>query len=284
MKNLFRLLRCRQYLKNLLVLAALFCSGEFFNRGKLLCGILGTLTFCLISSFVYILNDFFDRDRDRKHPEKKNRPLATRTVSVRCAAITAGVLLVSGFLLNAAVFHPVSTVLLIVYLAINLLYSLGLKNVPILDLAIVAAGFLIRLQYGAVITGIAVSDWLFLTVLALSFYFALSKRKSEQKAVGPESRDVLQYYSTSFLERHQILCMGLAIVFYALWSIDARTLEHHGSPYLVYTVLLLILILMRYNRDLEKSTEEDPVEVVLRDPVLLAGCAAFLVILFIIFY
>ena len=281
---MFKLLRCKQYIKNVLVLAPLFCSGEFFNHTKLQRGILGFLVFCFLSSFVYIMNDLCDRDRDRKHPEKKSRPIAAGTVSVRSALILAGVLLLSAFLLNRVIFLPLSTVLLLIYLVINAGYSLGLKNYPVLDITLLAAGFLLRLQFGALVTGIAVSGWLFFTVMAISFYFALAKRRSELRHTGTVSRDVLKYYSAAFLDRHMSLCMGLTVVFYALWSMDGKTIEKHGSPYLIYTVPLLLLIMMRFNMDVENTAAEDPADIILHDPMLLAGGILFLVVLSACFY
>lgn len=281
---LFRLLRCEQYIKNLLVPAPLFCSGELFDRIKLSCGIRGFLVFCLASSFVYILNDILDMERDRLHPQKKYRPLAAGIVSVRRAAVLAGALLAAAVLLNGTVFSPASAAVLFCFLAVNAAYSLGLKNIPILDLALLVSGFFFRLQYGALITGISVSGWLYLTVMAMAFYFALAKRKSERMHAGTAGRDVLRHYSDAFLDRNLSLFMGLGIVFYALWSMDEATLERHGSLPLFVTVPCLILLILRFQTDMEKDTTENPAEVVFHDPLLLAGGAAFMLFLFICFY
>ena len=279
-----RLLRCKQYIKNLLVPAPLFCSGNLFAGTKLSSGVRGFLVFCLASSSVYILNDICDVQRDRLHPEKKNRPLAAGRVSVQSAAVLAGILFAAAFFLNATVFSVSSTVILLCFFLINAGYSMGLKNVPVLDLALLASGFFLRLQYGAAVTGTAVSGWLFLTVMAMSFYFALAKRKNERKNAGTAGRDVLRYYTDDFLDRSAYLFLGLGIVFYSLWSIDGKTVQRHGSPYLIGTVPVLILLAMRFQMDMEKDDSENPADVIFRDPLLLAGGAAFLAYLFICFY
>lgn len=281
---MIRLLRCKQYIKNLLMLAPLFCSGELFDRAKLSRGIRGFLVFCLVSSFVYILNDILDMEKDRLHPQKKYRPLASGSVSVRSAAVLAGVLLVPAFLLNGTIGSPSATAVLLCFLIVNAAYSLGLKNIPILDLALLVSGFFFRLQYGALVTGISVSGWLYLTVMAMAFYFALAKRKGERLHAGTAGRDVLRHYSDAFLDRNLSLFMGLGIVFYALWSMDEGTLQRHGSLPLIVTVPCLVLLILRFQTDMDKDTAENPAEVIFHDPLLLAGGAAFLLFLFVCFY
>lgn len=173
------LIRIHHYIKNLLVFAALACSGQLFDIDKLMSAFLGFSAFCMISSFVYIVNDIQDKEKDRLHPTKCKRPIASGEISEKNAWILAGILFISSLFCNFLVFHIVSSVLLFLYFILNLAYCFGLKNVPLVDVSILAAGFLFRMIYGSIITCIEISNWLYLTVIALAFCFSMGKRRNE---------------------------------------------------------------------------------------------------------
>lgn len=283
--NIIKLMRPKHYIKNGLVFAALACSGRLFEKDRFLAGVAGFAAFSLISSVVYIVNDIRDWEKDAKHPTKRNRPIASGAVSVPEAWIMVAVLLIAALGCNAAAFHVSSTLLLLLYLGLNLAYSFGLKNVPLVDVAILTAGFLIRLLYGAVITGIAVSDWLWLTVIVISVYFSLGKRRNElQRISGGETRAVLAFYTPNFLDKAMYMCLGLANTFYALWCMDARTTQMYGGVSLIRTVPIVLLITLRYSMDVEGDSDGDPVEVLLHDKILLLLCGAYLAAMFVILY
>ncbi len=284
MKNYIKLIRVKHYIKNLLVLAALACSGQLFVREKLFAGLAGFGAFCMISSVVYIINDIRDREKDRQHPTKCTRPIASGAVSVKAAGVLAVLLFVIAGVLNYFAFSIPATVLLALYLILNLAYSLGLKNIPIVDVAILVSGFLIRVLYGALVTGIDVSNWLYFTVVALSFYFALGKRRNELSRLGSDgTRKVLSAYPVSFLDKTMYMCLTLAIVFYSLWSMDERTVSSYNK-YLIFTVPIVLLIVMKYNLDVEGDYDGDPVEVLTHDKVLMLMCALYFAMMFIILY
>ena len=278
-------MRISHYIKNLLVFAALACSGQFFDFKKLSSAILAFLSVCMVSSAVYIFNDIRDKDKDRKHPTKCKRPIAAGKVSTKGAYILAFSLLIIGFVFNYLTFNITASLLLLVYLVINLAYSLGLKNIPILDITILVAGFLIRIIYGALVTGITISNWLYLTVIALSFYFALGKRRNEikQNADG-ETRRVLKAYPINFLDKNMGMCLTLANVFYALWSMDEKTISFYNNQYLIFTVPIVLLITMKYSLNIEGNSDGDPVEVLLHDKILLLLCVLYLSVMFAILY
>lgn len=285
MKPYLKLMRVHHYIKNFLVFAALACSGQLFNPEKLLSGIAAFVAFCMVSSVVYIINDIRDKEKDRNHPTKCKRPIAAGTVSVKSACILAVVLVIIAAVCNGLSFHLSSTLLIALYLVLNLAYSFGLKNIPIVDVTILVAGFLIRILYGAVVTGITISNWLYLTVIALAFYFALGKRRNELKQVGDgETRQVLKAYPINFLDKNMGMCLTLANVFYALWSMDETTTSFYGNNYLVLTVPIVLLITMKYSLDIEGDSDGDPVEVLLHDKVLLALCVVYLATMFAILY
>ena len=285
MKHYLKLMRVHHYIKNLLVFAALVCSGQLFHLEKLTSGISGFVAFCMTSSVVYIINDIRDQEKDRKHPTKCKRPIAAETVSVKGAWILAALLLLIAVVCNGIVFDLTATSLLVLYLVLNLAYSFGLKNIPIVDITILVAGFLIRILYGALVTEITISNWLYLTVIALSFYFALGKRRNELKHISEgETRQVLKAYPISFLDKSMGMCLTLANVFYALWSMDENTTSLYNSDSLVFTVPIVLLITMKYSLDIEGESDGDPVEVLLHDKVLLVLCVLYLAIMFLILY
>lgn len=285
MKNYIKLMRVHHYIKNFLIFAALACSGELFNIEKLFAGFAGFVAFCMVSSVVYIINDIRDREKDQKHPTKRNRPIAAGKVSVKEAYILAILLIVIAAICNFYVFHKIASLLIVLYLVLNLGYSFGLKNVPLVDVTILVAGFLIRILYGAFITEITISNWLYLTVIALAFYFALGKRRNEIKQVGSElTRKVLKSYPVSFLDRNMNMCLTLANVFYALWSMDENTILSYNNRYLVFTVPIVLLITMKYSLDIEGDSDGDPVEVLIHDKTLLILCILYLLSMFAILY
>lgn len=280
-----RLMRVPHYIKNLLIFAALACSGQLFVWDKLLAGLLGFAAFCMISSVVYIINDIRDREKDRLHPTKCTRPIACGAVSVRGAAALASFLFIAATACNFGAFHLSSSLLFLLYFVLNLAYSFGLKNIPLLDITILVAGFLIRVIYGAVITGITISSWLYLTVIAVAFYLALGKRRNElRKTGGGETRQVLKAYSVDFLDKNMYMCLALANVFYALWSMDESTAALYNNRYLIFTVPIVLLITMKYSMNVEGDSDGDPVEVLLHDKILLGLCFVYLAAMFLILY
>lgn len=284
MKHYIKLMRPHHYIKNILVFAALVCSGQLFDPAKLIPGALGFAAFCLVSSVVYIVNDIRDVEKDRNHPTKCRRPIAAGTVPVKNAWILAAVLALGAALCNIAVFDGIATGLLALYLALNLAYSFGLKNIPIVDISILVAGFLIRILYGALVTGIVISNWLYLTVIALAFYFALGKRRNELKQHGDsQTRKVLKSYPVDFLDKSMNMCLTLAIVFYSLWSMADTTVAAYGQ-YLVFTVPIVLLIVMKYSLNIEGDSDGDPVEVLVHDKVLLVLCLVYFSAMFAILY
>ena len=271
MRHYIRLIRPIHWIKNLLILLPLLCSGQFLQRDRLIPGILAFFAFSLLASSIYIINDVRDRDNDRKNPSKCTRPIASGAVSVPSALTLFGLMLVlalvCGIFANKT--QALCWAVFLLYFFLNLVYSFGGKNVPRLDIAILVSGFLLRVVYGGIVTGIPLSHWLCLTVTAASFYLSLGKRRGELLKNPDNPRPVLRYYSRDFLEKNMYMSVALAIVFYALWTVDASSVSRFGTTALVWTVPLVILIFMRYSLIVEDKTDGDPVEVILHDVPLL---------------
>ena len=286
MKKYFKLMRVHHYIKNILVFAALACSGQFLNYKKLTAAVMGFLSFCMISSVIYIINDIRDKEKDKQHPEKCKRPIASGNISVKAAIAVAVILFCISAICNLFVFDLLATLLLFLYFILNVSYSFGLKNIPILDVTILVSGFLIRMLYGAFVTDISVSKWMYLTVAVLSFYFAFGKRRNEsiQSESTGNTRTVLKYYPITFLDKYMTMCLSLSNVFYALWCMDDKTISLYNSNYLILTVPIVLLITMKYGLNIENNSNGDPVEVLLHDKILLILCVMYLALMLTILY
>ena len=262
-----RLLRVKHYLKNVLVALPVIFAGVALKPTNILKTIIAFLTFSLISSIIYIVNDIRDVEKDRNHPVKKKRPIASGEVPIKTAIVIAVILLilVIGILYIFNLLFNYGVLVLLIYLILNIAYSFGLKDVPLVDITILASGFVLRVLYGGLLLGIDLSNWLFLTVLSASFYMALGKRRNELiKLNGQETRKVLKYYTKEFLDKNMYMFLSLSIVFYSLWStlgVDNRFFK--------FSSILVILILMKYSLNVEQDSLGDPIEVILGDTTLI---------------
>ncbi len=272
LKQILHLMRIKHYIKNILILVPLFFSQQLMNMEKLIPTLWGMLSFCLISSSVYIINDIFDIEKDRLHPTKKYRPLASGAVKISVAVFLFVFCIGIALFINFMYFWG-SSIWLIIYLILNVAYSLNLKNRPIIDVAILASGFLIRIIYGASLTFTYISEWLYLTVISGALYLGLGKRRNELQKQGAEgiTRNVLKQYNYNFLDKNMYICLALTDCFYALWAIDRET------PMLVWSVPMVILIFMKYSLDIENNSDGDPVEVILSDKILTILCLGYII-------
>lgn len=287
MKTYIRLARPTHWIKNLLVLLPLLCSGLFTEWWRLSRGLWAFLGFSLLASSIYIINDIRDHERDRLNPAKCHRPIASGEISIPQAlmffALLMALALFSGYMANGL--DPVPWAMMGAYFLLNLGYSFGLKKYPLVDVAILVSGFLLRMLYGGAVTEIALSKWLCLTVISMSFYLGLGKRRGELLNHDKQGqRDVLKYYTEGFLDKNMYMCVALTIVFYSLWTVDAMTVARVGSENLIWTVPLVILICMRYSHNVEGESDGDPVEVLLHDKLLMGLTALTGLIVFSIIY
>jgi decaprenyl-phosphate phosphoribosyltransferase len=281
-QNYIALMRPKHYLKNLLVFLPLVFSGMLLNKERLITSILAFISFSLVASAVYIINDIRDKDQDEKHPKKRLRPIASGAVSRRQAIILACLLLiVAAAIQYVARFSLLSVGLLLFYVAINLAYSYGLKNIPVLDVAILSLGFVLRVFYGGEAVGIGVSNWLYLSVLAFSFFLSLGKRRNELITNGIRTRKVNQFYTKEFLDKNMYVCLGLTLVYYSLWAIDPT--QKHKLIFL--TVPVVIAIAMTYSLAIESGESDgDPISVVLGNKPLLALVGLYSLLVLVMVY
>lgn len=280
-------MRPKHYIKNLLVFIPVVFSRNLFDISSASKVFLGFCSFSLLSSVVYIINDINDIEADRQHEVKRARPLASGRINVPIAYLIAGTLTVFAFFCNWACGSGKSTfVIMGLYFITNLGYSLGLKHVPFLDIVLLVSGFLLRVIYGGALIGIGLSSWVYLTIISLSFYLGLGKRRNEIKKVGNpgKTRKVLTYYTYEFLDKFMYVCLTLAIAFYALWSADKDIIAIYGTDKLIWTVPVVIILLMKYSADIETNSYGDPVDVVTHDKVLIILSGIFGLLLLSLIY
>lgn len=267
--GLIKLMRPRQWVKNGFVLAPLLFSGQFMQPGSWAQALLAVLLFCLASSSVYVINDWRDVERDRRHPVKRlERPLAAGRITPAMAL--ALLLALYALLAAGAWFQPAVMQVIGIYMVLNVAYSLGLKHQPVLDIFIVASGFVLRVIAGAAALDVQTSSWMFVTTLCLALYIAAIKRRQELIHSGDEGREVLQRYSLQLIERYAEMSATGALVFYSLFVMS-------GNPGLVVTIPIVLFGLFRYWYVVEmKEGGESPTDVLLSDGQLMAAVLAWL--------
>jgi 4-hydroxybenzoate polyprenyltransferase len=244
----FAVLRPAQWVKNLLVLAPVFFSQQASRPEVLLDAAAATLAFCLVSSAVYALNDVVDAERDRAHPRKRLRPVASGDLSP-AAAVSTGVLvaaLAAGLSLRVGAEFAACAA---VYLALQVVYTFGLKHAVILDVFAIASGFVLRVVAGAAAVAVPVSHWLYLCTLLLALFLALAKRRAElvelEQGAASHRRNLADY-SLPFIDQLVSIVSGSAIVAYALYTVAAETMSRVGNDRLKYTIPLVLLGFFRY--------------------------------------
>lgn len=257
-----RLLRPLQWVKNLMMLFPPFLAGTLFRDGSLKVGLLPLTSLCVAASTVYVFNDILDREKDRAHPRKKQRPVASGRVSVRQASIISACLLV--MLIVLSLLQPLEQRLyLLAYMIISAAYTLALRNIPVVDLFCIAAGFLVRLQYGGAVFGVSISEWLFLSVLFLALFLSAGKRLNEQITLDSrahEHRRSLLSYPEGFLQGVMFMTGASALVTYSMYVVSKQAL--------VYTVPLCCFGLFRFLQRAMAGRGGDPTESLLKDPMI----------------
>jgi decaprenyl-phosphate phosphoribosyltransferase len=264
-----RAMRPRQWVKNLLVLAAPLAAGRLFDPTILKGAALAFVAFCLVSASVYLVNDVRDVEEDRQHPTKRFRPIAAGELKPATAVAVAAVLGACGLALGFFVSIPLGITML-VYIVLQLLYSAYLKHLPVVDLAMVASAFLLRAIAGGVATGIPLSQWFLLVAAFGSFFMVAGKRYSELKALGGDAgtRRSLTRYSESYLRFAWMLAAVMVLISYSLWAFENRGEGAYGVPWTAISIAPFTLGLLQYALEVDAGTAGEPEEVVLKDRVL----------------
>lgn len=245
---LLEALRPKQWIKNFFIFVGIVFSGKLFNLEAVCNEVLGFVLFSLGAGAIYLLNDLRDIEEDRLHPEKCKRPLSSGRLNNKFALLASIIIIVAviplSFLLNTGF----GTVLLI-YLIMNICYSLKLKDIVIIDVMIIAAGFVLRVLAGTSLVSVAPSNWLIICTISISLFLGFSKRRHELKVSIENSkhvRRVLEYYSTTFLDQMIAIVTASTIISYALYTLSEETIAKFGTRNLIFTFPFVLYGIFRY--------------------------------------
>jgi len=289
MKKYLKLLRVEQWVKNLFVFVPLFFSGNIKNIDLLSKSVFAFIIFSLAASVVYILNDYNDIEADRKHPEKRRRPLASGAISKSTAiGILMGLMILDIALVFVAqaYFHEnlwKFATIVGFYFVMNLAYTFKLKHVPIIDISIIAIGFVLRVLSGGYITGISISQWAILLTFVLALVLAIGKRRGEliNAQVSGKTRRALDGYNVQFADIALSISVTLAIICYLMFTLSPEVqAKFHERVF--YTVIFVVFAFLRYlQQTLVYNRTESPTKIVYRDRyiqiTLILWVAAFLI-------
>jgi 4-hydroxybenzoate polyprenyltransferase len=281
-----RLLRPRQWTKNLLLFAALLFAEELFHPAALATACLAFVAFCVASSSIYVVNDLVDVERDRLHPDKRQRPIASGEVSKGKAAALAALLSAGALGLAFWIGHEFGLAV-VVYMALSHFYSFAGKNVVILDTLLIAIGFVLRAVAGAIAIDVPYSDWFVLCTLFVALFISLSKRKAELLAArnAAGSRPVLMKYSESTLTAFTGTSMAAAVISYSIYVQDILAKSGGALRPLILTVPFVIIAIFRYHLLVEKQgLGEKPEEILLSDRPLQLSMLGFVLVAIAAFY
>ncbi|CAN5443012.1 decaprenyl-phosphate phosphoribosyltransferase [soil metagenome] len=274
--GLVRAIRPRQWLKNVLVAAAPSAGGVLFQAGVLVNIAVAFLAFCLAASGIYLINDVRDIEADRTHPTKRNRPIAAGVVSPPLAVSLAAVLLLAA--LGISLLATVELLVVVaVYEAVQLAYCFGLKHQPVLDLCIVASGFLLRAIAGGAAAQIPLSQWFLMCAGFGSLFMVAGKRYAEirlSEKTGVITRRILNSYTPSYLRFVWTLAAAGVVTAYSLWSFEIR--EVNDSPWSVISIVPFVIAVLRYAVDVDGGDAGEPEDIALRDHVLQVLALAWL--------
>ncbi|MBI2429257.1 MAG: decaprenyl-phosphate phosphoribosyltransferase [Ignavibacteriales bacterium] len=269
MLPLIRLLRPLQWLKNGFVFTPLIFSRHMLEKEYNNKATLAFVAFCLVSSAIYILNDIVDAEADKLHPVKRKRPIASGEISV-ATGIGIAIILLSTSLLISQQLPLLFTGIIITYIFLQLFYSFKLKHVVILDVFIIALGFMLRVVSGAVAIDVVISNWIIITTLFVSLFLAVSKRRSELVMVQGTNietkRKVLDYYSVQFLDYALIISATGMAISYSLYTMAERTISVFGTEHLIFTIVFVLFGIFRYlYLVINKGQGENPTSILVKD-------------------
>lgn len=266
-------MRPKQWTKNLVLFAGLVFSQNLGHPSLLLKTLVSFVLFCLLSGAVYIFNDLADRERDRLHPVKSLRPIASGTLKAKTAlllALTLSLLsLIASFYLNV-----LFGLAALAYFVLMLLYSFVLKKLVIIDVFVIAAGFVLRAVAGAEAIAVPISDWLLICVILLALFLALAKRRQEQVLLTGEALDhrpILTEYPQKFLDQMISVVTAAAVVCYSLYTLSTETIAKFGNSNLKYTIPFVLYGIFRYLYLIYRKEEGQSPELVLLTDIWLLG-------------
>ena len=282
-----KLIRPKDWAKNLFLFLPLFFGQQILDFHKVIAVSYGFIAFCCIASSIYIINDYRDREDDRKHPVKCKRPLASGAIAPASALVLCGLLMRLGFGL-AWWIREKFLVVLAIYFLVNLSYSMGLKSIAVLDIMLLAAGFVLRIKGGSVISFVPLSQWIVVMVFLLAIFMAIGKRRDDvllKLSLGTDMRKSVKGYNLEFLNVLLALVSAIIIVAYLMYTLSPETVIRLGTYRLYYTGIFVMAGIMRYLQIIYLSADSgSPTKILYKDRfiqvTLLLWVASFVVILY----
>lgn len=283
-----QLLRPKHWAKNLFLFIPLFFAGQFFEYDKIGLVFIGFLAFSFLASSIYIINDYKDIEDDRKHPEKRFRPLASGKVNKNVALVISAVLTITGAYLGfLADSSSKFLFVLSLYYFLNLSYSLGLKNISILDILILSAGFVLRVKGGSILADVYLTQWLTILTFLLALFMAIAKRRDDvmlKIATGMEMRKAIKGYTLEFLNTMLALFCAILIVSYINYTVSAVSYAKFGHR-LYYTSVFVIAGIMRYLQITFVSNKAgSPTDILYKDRFIQVTLFLWIISFFVILY
>jgi len=288
MRDIIKLLRVKQWIKNFFVFGPIIFSKHLFDIQYVNAALLAFLSFCLLSSTIYIINDIVDLDIDKLHPIKKNRPITSGRISVQVAIVIAGVLFLIVVYINIFLEHYFQLVSLS-YFILNILYTFWFKHIVILDVFSIAGGFMLRVLGGAIVINVPASPWLIICTLFISLFLAFAKRRSEiitmEDKQNSTTRKVLDDYDLKFLDIMLVITSSGMAISYSLYTVSERTIKELNTDNLIYTTIFVLYGIFRYlYLLLKKNIGEDTAQVLLKDTPMMINIFLWVITCIIILY
>lgn len=281
-----RLIRVKQWLKNVFVFLPIFFAGKILDLNLLLNSIIAFFSFSFIASSIYIINDYTDIEKDRMHPEKKNRPLAAGKIPINHAIIVFLFLVIASYFFGYFT-HSWGVILIIsVYFIMNLAYSFNLKHIAIIDVSIIAIGFLLRIYMGGFATNLPISVWAVLITFFLALVMALGKRRGEliNVQLTGQTRKALDGYNLQFIDIAITMVSTCFVVCYIMYTLDP-VIKMNFHYYIVYTSLFAVIGILRYLQlTFVYNKTESPTNMIYTDLFLQIDLAIWIVMIFILKY
>jgi len=287
MKNYLSIIRISQWIKNTFIFLPAFFAGNFFDFYLLSELLPGFAAFCLASSCVYTINDFADKETDARHPEKKNRPIASGKISpqraILFAVITGVTATLLSFWLSRAFFYIIS-----IYILLNILYSVSLKHIPILDIILISSGFLLRIFGGGILADVPISNWIVVLTFLLALFLALAKRRDDVlifNESGEKMRKSVDGYNLEFITAAMTTMAAVIVVSYIMYALSEEVMNRIGSTKIYFTTVFVIAGLLRYLQiSMVENDSSSPTKILLGDRFIQITVLGWIASFFLLLY
>lgn len=291
--HIIQLIRPDQWLKNLFIFLPLFFGHALLNPSAWRAAIIAFFVFCMASSGVYCLNDIWDVEADRQHPKKCKRPIASGDVSkaggivlmLICWAISFGLIALDTFVFGN---HNFGVWIVLSYIVMNLFYTMGLKNQSVVDVFIIAVGFVFRVWYGGVVTGIFTSKWIISMTFLLTLFLALAKRRDDVlifEETGVKARKNVERYNLDFLNQAITIVASITMVCYMMYTVSDAAVNSTGNQYVYITSIFVLAGIIKYLQlSMVDAKTGDPTKVLLKNRFIQGCVAGWFLTYFIIIY